>query len=241
MATRELIAQALANAMLAGDWTRRDLLRRARLALGARPVWLGAVVRSVLADFPEPPRDRRDALASRIRSHPLFAGAFSNPDTAPRLRRLFVDRPAMGRGPWPVVEIATPGDLAAFLRLDLPALDWHSDVKGLQRFARDEPLRHYRYRVLEKPNGGARVLEIPKPRTKALQRRILREILDRIPRTLRPTVSCVVARYAHLSNSTPIARWWFAWTSRTSLGAFERHACSACSAVRAIRKQWRDC
>lgn len=42
-------------------------------------------------------------------------------------------------------------------------------------------MHHYHYRVLSKPSGGVRLLESPKSNLKALQRRILSGILDRIP------------------------------------------------------------
>jgi RNA-directed DNA polymerase len=42
-------------------------------------------------------------------------------------------------------------------------------------------LRHYHYRVLTKQSGAIRLIEAPKPRLKALQRKILAEILEKIP------------------------------------------------------------
>src|SRR5262249_20203524 len=43
------------------------------------------------------------------------------------------------------------------------------------------PLRHYTYSWLPKRAGKWRLLEMPKARLKALQRRILHEILDHVP------------------------------------------------------------
>jgi hypothetical protein len=42
-------------------------------------------------------------------------------------------------------------------------------------------LHHYRYRWMEKRSGSLRLIEIPKTRLKAIQRRILKEILNRVP------------------------------------------------------------
>jgi hypothetical protein len=42
-------------------------------------------------------------------------------------------------------------------------------------------LEHYHYRALVKNTGSIRLIESPKPRLKDMQRRILRDILDRIP------------------------------------------------------------
>lgn len=40
---------------------------------------------------------------------------------------------------------------------------------------------HYRWRWWPKPGGGVRLLEVPRPRLKALQRRVLNDLLDRLP------------------------------------------------------------
>ena len=88
----------------------------------------------------------------------------------------------MVRARWPVPRIDTVGDLAAWLALDAGELDWFADVRGLGARGRDEraaplPLRA-RCRAT---TGPPRVIERPKPRLKALQRRILHELLDSIP------------------------------------------------------------
>jgi hypothetical protein len=63
----------------------------------------------------------------------------------------------------------------------MPQLDWLADCKGLERTARAEPLRNYVYRWIKKRSGARRLIEAPKPRLKALQRKVLRGILDHIP------------------------------------------------------------
>jgi len=60
-------------------------------------------------------------------------------------------------------------------------LAWFADVRGLERVVDDERLRHYRYSRLPRSSGPPRVLEAPKPRLKALQRRLLHEVLDLVP------------------------------------------------------------
>lgn len=78
--------------------------------------------------------------------------------------------------------IATIGDLAEWLRLMPEDLDWFADLKGLGRRRLVRPaLAHYTYRLLTKPDGSARLIEAPKTRLKRLQRRVLTQILDRIP------------------------------------------------------------
>jgi len=77
--------------------------------------------------------------------------------------------------------LATSTALAEWLGLHPSELDWFADCEGRQVKAPPGPLHHYTYRWLPKPGGGARLLEIPKQRLKAIQRCLLREILDAIP------------------------------------------------------------
>ena len=72
--------------------------------------------------------------------------------------------------------------MAEWLSLSPGELEWFADLKGLGTRGKDRPrLRHYHYRVLSKPSGNIRLIEAPKPRLKELQRKILSQILERIP------------------------------------------------------------
>ena len=71
------------------------------------------------------------------------------------------------------------GDLAESLDLTIPEIEWFADAQS--RLVRaSEPLRHYRTTPIPK-RVGTRLLEIPKPRLREMQRKILRRILDRVP------------------------------------------------------------
>jgi RNA-directed DNA polymerase len=87
----------------------------------------------------------------------------------------------MGRRRWPVPELASAGDLGEWLGAGPGELAWLADVRSLERRAQDERLRHYRYAWRLRAGGRARVIEQPKPRLKAIQRRLLGEILAWIP------------------------------------------------------------
>ncbi len=82
---------------------------------------------------------------------------------------------------WGVPALPTTGDIAAWLGEEVEQLAWLADWRGLARLARDPRLSHYVYRWMPKRSGGMRLLEAPKPRLKEVQRRILREILYRVP------------------------------------------------------------
>lgn len=83
--------------------------------------------------------------------------------------------------PWhlPVLDDVT--DLTRLLDLAEPDLDWFADLKRLARSTHPTGLQHYRVSTRPSPSGAVRVLEAPKARLKALQRRLLRELLDVIP------------------------------------------------------------
>ena len=122
------------------------------------------------------PQPRAKALARRLRSDAglselLERHTLHSPETAiePRMRR------------WPGTEalpsIETVGDLAAWLRIDVPYLQWFADLRDRNANPRSAPLQHYNRRVLVKADGGLRLLESPKQHLKHIQRQILRELL----------------------------------------------------------------
>lgn len=80
-----------------------------------------------------------------------------------------------------IPKLATPGEIADWLDISLPQLDWFADTF---QTAADTPipiLQHYVRTVHRKRNGDARLIESPKSRLMAMQRRILHEILNHVP------------------------------------------------------------
>lgn len=181
-ATRRKLADALAAAFLAGGWDEPGLAARGREALAPSPRWLLRLVRDVLGAYHRPPADRPRELAAYIEGAieqvEPGAGRRAQP---PRVRRWFLPERAMGRMRWPVPELTTAGDLAIFLALQPGPLAWLADVRGLERRVDDERLRNYRYLALPRPGGVPRLIERPKARLMAAQRRILHGILAPLP------------------------------------------------------------
>lgn len=106
--------------------------------------------------------------------------------------------------------IATAGDLAAWLELPIAQLDWFADTRRQHRRAQETALRHYHYMFIVKSNGLPRLLESPKARLKAIQRRILHEILDHVPahdlaHGFVKGRSCISAARAHASEACVLA------------------------------------
>jgi RNA-directed DNA polymerase len=82
---------------------------------------------------------------------------------------------------WHLPSITTLAALAAWLQLSSEELTWFSNCAILGHDDVTAARHHYHYLLRPKPHGGVRVLEAPQARLKAIQRRILTEILDRVP------------------------------------------------------------
>jgi hypothetical protein len=89
-------------------------------------------------------------------------------------------RPTGAATPWNVPAIASVGELAGWLGLEPGELEWFADLRNLSAH-RSPQLKHYTYAAALKRSGALRLIEAPKQRLKAMQRKILAEILLRIP------------------------------------------------------------
>jgi RNA-directed DNA polymerase len=179
---RRSIAEGLAAAFLAGPWSPSAMAERAAMALGQSPPWLRKLARSAHRAFGEkPPVDRFDDLVAHLVEDSALKIGGGRPPL--HLRALLVPALAMRdvHDDWGLPRLATVGDVARWLELDVPTLTLFADWRGMARLPRDSRLGHYVCRWVPKRSGGARLLEAPKPDLKAIQRRILREILDRVP------------------------------------------------------------
>jgi RNA-directed DNA polymerase len=178
-----VVAEALAAAFLDGPWSPSEMAERGAIALGRSPPWLQAAAERMHDAFPDPPCDRIGELASSIARDAAVGKALSDRRERLRVRRFFSPEPAMRaeRSAWDVPQLATTGDVAARVNEEVEALAWLADWRGLSRLERDPRLRHYACRWMPKRSGGVRLLEAPKPRLKAIQRLVLREIVDRVP------------------------------------------------------------
>jgi RNA-directed DNA polymerase len=179
--TRTYLARCVADAFLAGVWNERAMADRVGWSLDRRPRWGRAVAREVLAVYLRPPADRPRELAGFIALALERRPSADAEVRPPQVRRWLVPQTAMGRRRWPVPELATTGGLAQWLDVSVGELAWLADARGLEREVGDERLRNYVYAQLARRSGLPRVIERPKSRLKAIQRRVLHEVLDRIP------------------------------------------------------------
>lgn len=179
------VAVALARSFLAGERCPAGMRQRGGVALGHAWPWL--VQLSLHLHF-ELGQDlqahKHDQIVAFILAFPRFRAAFDIPGEHPRVRSYFPFHPVMGTPPPPLAglalpALATPGELADWLGITPGELDWFAN--DWNNTAAPEKLKHYRYRWLAKRSGGARLIEAPKENLHAIQRRILRGILDRVP------------------------------------------------------------
>jgi hypothetical protein len=183
MSARYQAARNLAATFLAGSWALGGLVYRGAQACGRRRRWLRPLARRVLTTFAATPPDH-DTLTGFIEGDEGFARAWAR--GAVTQCRLYWPAPGMvpaegAPASWNVPPLATPAALAAWLQLDLPRLDWFADRRGWEAEVPPGGLRHYSYHWRAKRSGKLRLLEVPRPRLKGLQRQLLHEILDRIP------------------------------------------------------------
>ncbi len=160
------------------------MVDRAALILGKRYRWVPPLAGRVLAAFDGGERVRSARLADFLRNDKGFRQAFERRQLKVHFARWATPVMTPASGPpasWKVPAIATPAELASFLEIEPGELDWFADIQGRERTSRIEALRHYRYRWVAKPSGSLRLIEAPKPRLKAFQRRLLDAILAHIP------------------------------------------------------------
>lgn len=158
------------------------------------------VARTLVAEHPDPPLRIVDGHVVRPRIGPIV-------QALERFRTVEVLQPEpLGDVPG----IALPDVPAVARMLDVTAseLDWFADHGQWLRHA-PMPLRHYRVRRMDKPAGGVRVIEAPKPRLAEAQRRILRRVLDPMDvhpaaRGFRPGGSVLAYASPHVGSSSVV-------------------------------------
>jgi len=180
------IAGNLAAALSAGPWTHASMQRRAETVVGTGAVLslqrlLDGLRAECLTPYPPPPA----RLAAMIRAAPGFGRIVRSVER----RGLGVDpvldpsefAPVAGMPAGEIPALASPSELADWLGLSPAQLDWFADERRQHATTVDPVFRHYTYAWVPRRRGPPRLIEAPRPRLKALQRRVLRGILDRLP------------------------------------------------------------
>lgn len=184
-AAERTVATALAGSFLTGEWTREGLLQSGTITLGRRSRWLPRVVAEVLSLYRDAPADRPRELATVVMATDGFqaaAAAARRHQSLPlRVARQLAAPTRMAASRWPVARLDTVADLANLLDLTVGQLAWYADTAGMQRRTSTRALQLYRYRWLERPGRMPRLLEVPRPRLRRVQRLVLDRIIGVIP------------------------------------------------------------
>lgn len=180
MSLRATTARALATAFLSGPWHLRTMLARGDWALDAGGPWLRTLAMDVLSAFPTPPLHRLEAVADFLVAHEAFVEAWARRWIPHRAPRFLPFHPQMGPRRWDVPVIETLGALATWACISNEDLAWFADRRG-RNGAGAEQLQHYHHEWIARGARLPRLIEAPKPRLKALQRRVLDEVLAHVP------------------------------------------------------------
>ncbi len=179
-------ADVIADAILAGDADAAAIAERVTALLGKQGRWLPALADKVVRRFGSRWADTdREALSYFVAVSEDFVHVWDS-DARPVLIR-FVRREPKQRSPQGALsrlilpQIPTCGDLAAWLDITPGQLDWFADRWHFSSRDETTPLHHYVYQWIEKRDGRSRLIEIPKSRLRALQRRVLHGLLARVP------------------------------------------------------------
>ncbi len=183
---REFAAWWLAETLIATDWTPEGMESAVREALKQdRPRnWLPKLIAEILERSPTPYAPAPETLRQLILVSRAFRGFYPEAKENPALEEFWDQRPVFA--PIPALReldlptLASAADLAHWLNLSPRYLAWFADVEGYRSAARSEATRHYTYRWVPKPSGRCRLIEAPKQLLKGIQRKILRDILDKV-------------------------------------------------------------
>lgn len=185
MASRSQFIRYLCAALINGPWQRSAMQQRCEQLLDDSPRWLPVLLDALLSRFTDHSAPSPAPLQRYIAGLAIFDTAWADRERRPVLRQLPLSPPRQQAPPpyllQAIPELPNSSSIAEWLGLSTGELDWFADSQGRQRRIADGPLRHYRYRWIAKRHGPPRLLEVPKQRLKAIQRRLLREILDAVP------------------------------------------------------------
>ncbi len=184
MATPSLL-NALARSFLTGEATVEGIVARASSTLGRNWRWLRPLARRYVEAVGGETRPRQRDVIQFFLNDPGFRRAWAKSFDELAVAGWIEDpqrmQPGAAAASWNVPVIESVGGLADWFEITVDELLWFADLKGLAYKTKNPRLGHYHYRVLTKKSGAIRLIEVPKPRLKELQRKILARILDKVP------------------------------------------------------------
>jgi hypothetical protein len=180
-----LLAKVLATSFLAGESTLEKIIVRASQTLGKPWAWLRPLAKRHVQAVAGRTRLRHREVVRFLLRDRGFRQACSRYSSELSVETWMAEpmqmHPVEAATAWGVPAIDNTGSLAAWLGIEISELEWFADLKGLAYKRDASRLRHYHYRILANQSGSIRLIESPKARLKDLQRKVLQEILEKIP------------------------------------------------------------
>lgn len=176
------LLNALAHAFLSGKVTEADIRERAAYVLGREWPWLRPIIRRYVRAVTGRANPRRTEVVGFLAQSRFFHFAMQKFRGDLTVRswiaspqaRAIVDR-------WNLPKIPDIATLCRWLAIDFEHLEWFADRRRLNYGSGNPKFQNYTYRVLAKPGGSIRLIESPKKTLKELQRRILYDLLRKVP------------------------------------------------------------
>lgn len=174
---------ALADSLLASYEDAHAMTMSLASLFGQDWPWARQLVPRLLTKFPEKPnrQDLLDFLATDESIHQAWSEQLEELCAATWQFGPQLDRASVAAETWGLPRLATEIDLANWFEVSAPELAWFADSHCLNSKSASERLRHYRAWLVPKGDGRHRLIEAPKPRLRQMQRKVLNEILARIP------------------------------------------------------------
>lgn len=180
------VALNLAHALLTVAWTPQELDRAVVSVLPSmRPRTRAKLIKGLVERFAGELRPAPTELSQVLLGTTPISGAVRSIKKGRRKWRMSLAaprfEPMLPFKELDIPEFVTPFELTSWLDIEQRDLDWMADTRHQSARANISILQHYRYAFAHKRSGAPRLIEEPKPRLKAIQRRILREILSNVP------------------------------------------------------------
>lgn len=180
-----VLLDVLSSSLLAGEANVADAHARLVRTFGQNWRWLRPLATRYVKAFGRRTRPHRREVITFLRDDRGLQEARARYrkeiEIQHWLAELQIMQPVAAATDWKVPVIESVGALSEWLAINPSELLWLADLKGLGAKLKAPRLQHYHYRVLRKSSGGFRLIEIPKPRLKDIQRQILFHILNKIP------------------------------------------------------------
>lgn len=182
MTSNRTQARWLALSIQSGSWDEKAIADRLLRALPPGYASLAKLVARLRIRFDESSPPDIDALVAYLLHEPLLTSVFEGD----AIKGPLLDPPVMADIPaalvtFPLPELTTWSDVGSWLSLSDRETAWFADCRSQQAKVTERKLHHYIYFWVPKRSGSLRLIEAPKSRLKVIQRKILHEILNRVP------------------------------------------------------------